>query len=81
MDHTIAFGLVKFLHSMFCFFLLKKKKIRSSFCDSPFLICFGYCVIYIVTLEFTLFYHASDLLDKLRYIPSREALVLRAEAS
>jgi len=44
-------------------------------------ICLGDCVIYIVALEFTFTYHALDLLDKLRYIPSREALALRAEAS
>lgn len=44
-------------------------------------ICFGDCVIYIVALGFTFIYHDLDLLDKLRYIPNREALALRAEAS
>jgi len=32
-------------------------------------------------LKFTLYYHAVDLIDRLRDIPSREALTLRAEAS
>jgi hypothetical protein len=34
-----------------------------------------------VTLKFTLYYHGVDLIDRLRDIPSREALALRAEAS
>lgn len=33
-----------------------------------------------VVLEFTSSYHAVDLIDRLRHIPSREALTLRAEA-
>lgn len=37
-------------------------------------------MISIDALELTLFYHAVDLIDRLRDIPSREALALRAEA-
>lgn len=44
-------------------------------------VCFGGVMISTVTLKFTLYYHAVDLIDRLREIPSREALALRAEAS